>query len=210
MAVTSTSICNMALSHIQTNTINDITEESVEAAACRIFYDSIRSVMLESFDWNFARISLNLPLHVETPPDTNFQFQYIYPAQALVIRKMTFSADPSRQIDYVTGLIEDSNGAELKVIWTNFPDPLCVYTKNISSDALMSPMFVIALSYRLAIELATALNLEGRIPQVTQLFAGAEAQAQMSDANEYRDMIGHVDLASTMMGRDQVTGYFGN
>jgi len=210
MAVTATSICNMALAHIQTNQINDISEEGVEAKQCRLFYDNIRGVMLQSFDWNFARISMNLPLHVESPPDTNWQYQYIYPSQALVIRKLTFKDDPSRQIDYKSGLVEDSNGAELKVLWCNFPDPLCVYTKNISSDALMTPMFVIALSYRLAIELAPALNLEGRVERVTRLFAGAEFQAQESDANEYRDMIGHVDLADTMNGRDDLAGYFGS
>ena len=208
MAVTTTSICNMALAHIQTNRINDIDEDSVEAIACRLFYDNIRSLMLESFDWNFARISKNLPLHVEDPPDTNWQYQYIYPSQALAIRKLTFKDEPDHQIDYKTGLIEDSNGAELRVIWTNYPDPLCVYTKNITSDALLSPMFVLALSYRLAIELAPALNLEGRVPQITQLFAGAIGEAMQSDANQYRDMIGHVDLADTMNGRTQLMGNF--
>ncbi len=209
MAVTTTTICNMALGHIQSNTINDISEGSTEAKACLLYYDTVRQSLLQGFDWNFARISLNLPLHVDSPADSNWAYQYILPSQALAIRKLTFKDDPSREIDYQRGLVEDSNGAELQVLWCNYPDPLCVYTKNITSDALLSPLFVLAFSYRLAIEICPALNLEGRVQQITQLFGAALYEAQESDANQYRDMIHHVDLADTMNGRDQVTGYFG-
>ncbi len=73
----------------------------------------------------------------------------------------------------------------------------------------MSPKFVIAFSYRLAMELCTALNLEGRLPQITQMFIGTSQEAMESDANQYRDMINHVDLADTMNGTSSIDGYFG-
>ena len=209
MAITSTNICNMALSHIQSKTINDLSENSPEAKACVLFYDNIRRVMLEDFDWSFARIGLNLPLHVNNPSDTQFEYQYVYPSQALAIRKLSFKDSPERQIDYRVAVVEDVNGSELKVLWCNFPDPLCVYTKNIVSNDLMSPKFIIAFSYRLAIELCTALNLEGRKAELTQFYGATMDEAQSSDANQFHDTVGHVDLADTMNGRSQITGYYG-
>ena len=53
--MTPTDICNQALSLINAGRIRSMTEETEPARQCRLHYDLTRKVLLEQFEWNFAR-----------------------------------------------------------------------------------------------------------------------------------------------------------
>lgn len=52
--MTSTDICNMALSMIGQGRIHDLDEESEQARQCKVYYDHIRKTLLSNFTWGFA------------------------------------------------------------------------------------------------------------------------------------------------------------
>lgn len=54
MSATITTVCNLALGKLGARKIIDITEESNEARACKMFYDEVRDDVLRSHRWNFA------------------------------------------------------------------------------------------------------------------------------------------------------------
>ena len=50
------SICNMALFRIgHSQRIDSLSEASIAAELCKHIYPTIRDVLLESWDWTFAR-----------------------------------------------------------------------------------------------------------------------------------------------------------
>lgn len=209
MAFTDTDICNMALGHIQSRPIDNLqTDNGAEGIACRTYYSVARADILSRFDWSFARRSAVLPINVESPQNTKYAYQYLRPADAISIRKLTHSSDESALIDYEQGIYVNPVGnAEQQVILCNFPNPLCTYTREVTSNSLFSPSFTLAFSYRLAMELCTALNLNDRKAQVSQLFVATMQDAMMDDANQFRDEIKHVDLAQELTGDSPINSY---
>jgi hypothetical protein len=209
MAFTDTEICNMALSHIQSKSISNFdTDTGEEGEKCRLFYNLARQDTLSRFDWNFARQSTVLPVDAQDPDNTRYAYQYLRPADAISIRKLTHSSDESALIDYDQGLkVNPSGGAEQQVIYCDFENPLCTFTRDIKSNALFSPSFVVAFSYRLAMELCTALNLNERKTQVTQLFVATLQDAQVDDGNQFRSENTHVDLADELTGASVLNPY---
>ena len=209
MAFTDTQICNMALSHIQSKQISNLdTDNGDEGIACRLFYSVARQDILSRFDWSFARRSLQLTINTQSPQNTKYEYQYLRPADAISIRKLTHESDETSLIDYEQGIyVNPAGNAEQRIILCNYPDVLCVYTRDVTSNALFSPGFTLALSYRLAMELCAALNLNNRKQQVAQLFVATMQDAMQDDANQFRDEIKHVDLADEVQGNNSISAY---
>ena len=68
LQISETQICNMALSHIGTKShIANLQEKSAEARECNIWFEYVRLVLLEGYDWGFARKRIALVDHADTP-----------------------------------------------------------------------------------------------------------------------------------------------
>jgi len=81
------SICNMALGHIGRSTlpIVSLTDLSVEARTCGLWYDAARQECLELYDWSFCRSRVTLALHNDPPP-IEWAYRYQVPSGMLAFR----------------------------------------------------------------------------------------------------------------------------
>lgn len=154
-------ICNMALSHIGSEArVASISppDGSVEAGYCSTFYDQARTEMLEPGNWNFslARVALAQV----TNASTQWAYAYALPSDCMRARRVlrpgqvitVFTQD---EVEYSP---DDNNSAsfevEGEVLYTNEPDAVLVYARDVTDTNKFTPSFATALSYLLASYLA--------------------------------------------------------
>lgn len=206
--VTETDICNMALGHIGKGTITGTDQlNSPEAKWCGEYYPNVRRTMLQEFDWSFARQVQELPLHAEDSANGNYPYQYIMPPKSVSIHRVASSRGGDREVNYELGLYVSPDGAELPVLWSDFLNPWITYTRDINSNSLMSPEFVKAFTYQLAMEIAPALSLDKKVQSLTQLYSGWLEVAKQNDANQFNDKKNVKTLWESAQGGGD---YFGN
>lgn len=167
-------ICNLALSHIRSGSINSLDESSIQAQRCKLVYPFLRDQMLQDAPWQFNR-SLK-PLAVLTDTLFNWVYVYQYPSDCLFINRLHInfaevssdtatSAVASRFYDrglprpdldqQVKHKIYNIDGN--KVIAANEKELRIDYRKRVEDPNLFSLNFVMGLSHLLAAELAIAL-----------------------------------------------------
>ena len=188
MAIVSpTRIGNMALSHIGVSgTIESLTEDVPEASQINLWYDFSREQALSTLDWNFAIKGQTLALHSDDAPTDIWDFRYQYPADALKVRRLV---NPSGKLaDASPFEIENSVDGSEKTIVTDVEDAVAVYTFNLSSTALFSPLFIEALSYLLAHHISFPLTGSPEIKkEMLQTYIALVRVAQAYNANERQD-----------------------
>ena len=76
-------LCNMALSHIRGGSINSLTESSIQAQKCKLFYDTLRDSVLKESPWKFANKVVPLTPEFVEPytPDIDGVFDWAYSYQ---------------------------------------------------------------------------------------------------------------------------------
>lgn len=157
-----TTVCNLALSEIgQRTAISSLSENSPAANCANLYYLPKTRALLRAAQWNFARSQAQLTLYKAAivngavsanPPPQPFQYEYLYPSQALEIRFIVpyitpaaagtpLTTDPSigalptslpTGIPFVVAMDTDTNGNPIKVIFTNLPQAQAVYTADLS------------------------------------------------------------------------------
>jgi hypothetical protein len=177
-------IYNMALSHLGTRqTVLSVDEPSVEAATLGIHYTTARDATLRGFDWSFARrIEALAPIGIEVPP--GYSRAYGTPNLCARFRGIWTGGRgekpvPFRIVNHATA------GGDATAILTDRPEAVGWYTKIVTDPELFDPLFVSALSWRLAAEAALALTQKAdlllKCEQKAQL---ALAAATVEDAGE--------------------------
>jgi len=152
-----TEICNLAISHlgISKEIANVDTEKSQEAYACKRFFDICRDTTLRDFPWPFATRFIAVGL-VEEDPTSEWAFSYRYPSDCLVIRRLLSNQRIDTQqsrIPYKVG--SDASG---RLIYTDLEDAEIEYTVLIDDPNLYPDDFVLALSYRIAMQVAARIT----------------------------------------------------
>lgn len=107
LASTETELCNMALGHFAGTPISDMSENSVEAEACRLFYGTALAHVLGDHDWKFASVKRQgVPITVPSvSPEIleadldGWRYLYAYPSDCAKVREVLTSnqlqnADP--------------------------------------------------------------------------------------------------------------------
>ncbi len=184
-------IVNMALSNIgAAPTENYLTEDTTESKQARVWYDYSRRIVLEAFDWNFARKRQTATLHSDTISETStdplagvWSFRYQYPGDALVIRKMQNpNAPPGDAFPFE---IETSLDGSEKTIVTDVEDAVIVYTWDQETVSTFSGLFVLALSHLLGHHMAFAITRKRKIKaDELQIYRGLLPGAEALSANE--------------------------
>lgn len=152
-------ICNLALAMIGSrSTISSLSEESVEAQQCGLFYALSLDAILEGFDWPFARRKATLA-QVGTPP-TDWVYQYAYPNDCLAVREVIRLA---RELDPIPYTIHFDSEQNTRVILSDEADLVIRYTAKVPNEAVLSPLFVKALAAHLAIELTIPLTRDMKL-----------------------------------------------
>lgn len=171
-------------------TVSDITEESVAAATCQLFYDNVRQVVLRAAHWNSAKTYARLVQKtarddssswLDTDPEPGFIYSYTPPSDMLAARYM---ADFS--------MFSLGNDASGKVINSNIGGdattdaPILCYTKDVTDPTLFEPDLYQAIYSGLAA--AIVMPLTGKRARAADLAASANAiilAARANNANEY-------------------------
>ncbi len=154
-------ICNMALSHIGSDArVSSISppDGSVEAGHCATFYDQARTEMLEPGTWAFTLARATLASI--TNPSSAWAYAYAKPSDCLrPLRVLTPSVGVTVFTqDAVTLATNDSDTANFEIegstLYSNEPDAVLLYVRDITDSTRFTASFVSALSYLLASYLA--------------------------------------------------------
>ena len=187
MALSTVAICNLALSHLSSQShIESIDENSKEAKLAKRWYDEARIETLEAFDWGFARVEKDLTAHSEDPP-FDWGYRYQYPTGCVRFRGIVnpngLTDDPVPFKMYLNG------GRTQKTICTNVGDTAKGwFTADISQPDLFSRHFAHTLSRRLAMYMAYDITGDKDAEKLqTQHYIAMLLTAASSEANEQQD-----------------------
>lgn len=187
-------ICNEALAEIGArSTIADPAEVSTEANAARLFFDVMRQRLLRAVHWGFARQTLLLTQSGTLQNGTSpypYLYQYDLPDDSLTIRyilptnagDLTAPLSPRRDCRFLVTLNAD---ADAKVIVSNVPYAVAVYTADVDDVTLFDPLFhaayVAALAAKFVMPCTGNVALKSTYQQIAELTLQT---AQAADANE--------------------------
>src|SRR5690606_29732456 len=79
------SICNLALSNVGKENINDLSEPTAEARACNQFYAHTRDALLQGYPWGFAGKTVSLGA-VTNDRAKEWAYAYARPTDCLKVR----------------------------------------------------------------------------------------------------------------------------
>lgn len=171
-------ICNMALTRIgQSQLIASLEEQSLAAELCTLHYAEARDNVLRDFDWPFAEARVFLS-DIGSPP-VNWAYRYRYPTDCLKARRLAIPGNENPTSDERTpyNVVYAVGG---RAIITNQEAAELVYTVRVEDTTYFDPMFVSALSWRLAAELAIGLQVRPEnfnAAQQQYMFVLGQAQA---------------------------------
>lgn len=148
MAASETTICNLALGKLGARRIIELSEESVEARACRLHYAETRDEVLRHHRWNFA-IKRETLVALVTPPAFGWGVQYELPSDCLRVFELN-GYDLAKR----PGLWE----VEGRVLLTNESEAKVRYISRVTDCNLFDSLFVEALSLKLAAKIAMPVN----------------------------------------------------
>lgn len=164
-------ICNRALSIIGArSTIASLTESSTEAVQCTIHYASTRDELLRPHLWSFARRQVTMalmaaaagtaenPAGVPPLPMAPWLYQYRLPTDCLRVRQLYQPASNGPKIAFSLSGDQDAAGNPVKVLLTNQPQAVLVYTSQVTVVDMFDPDFQAALVASLAARLAFPLT----------------------------------------------------
>jgi len=175
---TKNQICNLALGRIRAGVVNDVDNEtSAQAIQCQVFYDVTVEHLLAMYPWMWARKTIALA------PTTGYtqlgwRYEYAYPNQcaqmiALVPQSLVTTSgsstgpltpgvsQPSTDLAPIPFEIASTNDvlSDDTVIRTDQDGAYGIYTYAVTNEQRFPALFVQALSWLLAVDLA--MNLGG-------------------------------------------------
>lgn len=197
-------ICNLALSHLgDSATVATLTppDGSAQADHCARFYPICRNALLEMHSWGFATTRVQLALLSTNA--TGWTYTYAVPGDAInLLAVLDASAvdDYSESIQPTTSWIEtplplvgwggqyspqpfqlETNQAGAAIILTNQVNAVLRYTRVITDPTRFSWLFVRALSWLLAVDLAGPI-LKGDAGAAAALRCMGMVKALVSEA----------------------------
>ncbi len=229
-------ICNRALSEIGTrSTISSFDDDSTEAQQCGLWYDNTKTDLLRAAPWGFARRQIALTLLAQyNDPTVPFPwlYKYAYPEDCIKFRYLLpppllgedsvvapqvgvgpqgpYNWRPSRQYRFLVNMdVNEDTGEETKVLLSNVPQAIGVYTRNVQNPDLFDSLFNSALSS--ALSYALVIPLSGNVGMRQDMRKSAEdaiLQARVADGNEAIPTSDHV--VDWMAARNVGTYGYGN
>lgn len=184
-------IWNGALRAVGVSTeVQDETERSAEAAACRAVYDEILATVLSDYPWPFALRRQSLALVASNPTDV-WGASYRVPPEALQVFRLVSSFRPDTERTRIPyEMVGDDSG---QLVYTNESPATVEYTVMAEEPERYPPAFVSALKHRLAAEIA---------PSVT---SGDQFQLGQKAMQKYLWQISKAKVSASLMQAPSVT-----
>lgn len=202
-------ICNMALSHIGSDTVvTSISppDGSIEAGHCARFYPIARKEALESHKWTWSK--KRVALAEVTNPSSVWTYAYALPSdclsparvlQASVVQELLFSDNLIMVADDYQ-LFTERGSADFEVedgvLLTHEPDAVLLYTRDITDTTKFTTSFTVFVSYLLASFLAGPI-LKGQpgaqaAGSLRQIAARVKGESAVDDANGSSERAEHL------------------
>lgn len=178
-------ICNLALSRLgDTAEISSLTEGSAQAVHCTRFYPIARDALLEAHAWRFATRRIALAEMVAEA----WGWGYVYAAPSGLLKLLAVlpaASDGGNDAQEYRMEITES-GAQ--AIYTNLSEASARYIVRITDTTKFSPLFIDALGWLLAANLAGPI-LKGdagaaEAKRCYGYFQAVLSAARVSDANQ--------------------------
>lgn len=208
-------ICNMALDAMGSRAnISSLQENSQEAKACARNYQPALAQVLQAAYWNFCRFQAPLTLLKDgslTPPDdvpTPWIYEYSYPSDCLAARYImplingtpssngTVVAQPisvGAPVRFLVGVDNDEQSNKRRVILTNQPNAILVYSVLITDTSIFDEEFVTAFANYLAHKISLPLSGDKALAKMAYELARRTCQeAAASNGNEGLTIIDNV------------------
>lgn len=178
MAYSTVSICNMALTHLGASSIARLDEGSKESLTCGIYFEQARDATLRDHPWNFA--TLRRALADTGSSVAPWAYGYAYPVNCLFAREIV---NPAGRAPIPFEVAGDGMGG--RVIHTDQPQAVLRYTARITDLSAGDPLFIEALSWKLAAELAIPLTNNRSLRDMAESqYRALLSLARANDANE--------------------------
>jgi len=162
-------IANMALSLVGATPITAFTDSSPQARLSSLFYDTAKAATLRAGKWNFAQARVTLA-STGVAPAFGYGYEYVLPADCVKVNSVS-------DTDYEYKI-------EGKSIVTDNTSLKILYTRDVA-EGDMDPLFVLAFSSRLAVELAVPLTKDLSMEKaMLELYAIRLKEALGADATE--------------------------
>lgn len=174
-----TEVCNIVLSLLGADEIENLSEESKEAMICSRQYGRLRDAVLRSHPWNFAVRRASLAAESGVTPSFEYTYQFPLPADYLrMIRTEAESLgydDDYRIESTATGNKLLSNDSTVKI----------EYIAQVTNVALWDAAFVDVLTARMAAEIAFAITDNATLAEnMRTIYADKLREARNTDAQE--------------------------
>lgn len=180
-AVTEVSICNIALRELHATKITSLSEASLEATTCALYYEIARNFVLVAAPWNFAIKRTGVQAELGTAPQWGYSKAYSYPSDCL--RLLEINNEDS-------GWRVELNADNIKTIVTDLSNPKLRYIKEIEDPQQFSSSFVFALAKFLKHLLAIPLTgQQEKSDKALQEYQGFLTQAKTDDGQESSQVI---------------------
>lgn len=175
MAQSEVNVCNLALQRVGAATITSLTDNTTEARACNLVYESTRKEQLRRYPWNFAIARTTVSPDTAEPEDNYdypFDYQFTLPAGCLRILR-----PPRPGLDWKI---------EGKKLLTNDGTVLYLrYVSDVEDAASWDASFYDVMAARLAQRLVEKLtNSNAKRDVLAQEYKEAVSTARLADAFE--------------------------
>ena len=181
-AIAESDICNQALGLIgQKEQIASLSEPSTASRMCKVFYAPARDAVLERFPWPFA--SKHTFLALLPASRTGWANMYALPADCIAARFVSNGQRPGATLPFTAVValdvtlwnnppqvavgppipftVEASDDGNGQVLLTDQPGAELIYTTRITTPGAFPALFVRALRYLLAADLAACIPGKG-------------------------------------------------
>lgn len=178
-------IYNLALGNIGVSeTVASITERSKSAIVCTQYWELARDTVLADFDWPFATQYATLALLAGTP--TEWLYAYQYPTDCL--RAIGLATPGNRNpVEGLRPKYHMAYGASGTILLTDQPNAILQYVTRIDDESRFPPLFVEALSWKLAAMIAMPLTATRTVTETaSQMYEGTKQIAWAAALNESR------------------------
>lgn len=167
----SVSICNTALTLLNTSRITSLSDNTETARKCNALYDDMRNSLLSEHNWNFARKEAELSLLDEdTILSTEWASIYQLPSDCLRVLRMES---------------DERFSIKGKKLYTNSSSAKIEYIYKVEDEGQFTSAFVWAFATRLARDLSYGVTESTTVvQQMAALHEQALKEAKWSDAQE--------------------------
>jgi len=197
-------IYNLALGNIgSSDTVASLEERSKQRIVCSQFWDTARDTVLADFDWPFATRRETLAQMPETT--SNWLYTYQYPTDCLRAQYLVVPGqrvpDEKNQARFDTGY-----GAGGQVLFADIEAAQLVYVCRVEDTGRFPPMFVQALSWKLAAQIAMPLTATRTIVETAMQMYDLEVQKAWAAAfNEGNQSTTYASEYITARGGDGIS-----